>query len=78
MSNTDEFVLAFRADLDLMTITCGGNELEVAVEIGTPGAEPACRCFRCGALLSARGVRRFRRGGYERPSCVPCGRVSGG
>lgn len=74
----DEFVLAFRADLDLLVIEVGGKPMEVAVERGTPGAEPACRCFRCGALLSARGVRMYQEGDFIRPSCVPCGRVSMG
>jgi hypothetical protein len=49
-------VYAFRADYDVLVVRGAYAEVPVVlvpVERGTQGAEPACRCYRCGVLLTA-------------------------
>lgn len=86
-------VETYRANVDVIFI--GGSQkrspdlrLCVEVLIGTEGAQPACRCYRCGCLLTAEMVTVDRikpgcRGGtYRRenirPACGPCNSQTGG
>jgi hypothetical protein len=60
----------------------------VEVDLGTEGAHHACRCYRCGALLTVETVTVDRikpgcQGGtYRRdnirPACGPCNSETGG
>lgn len=71
-------VRTYRADRDV----------EAAVEQGQYGSQPACRCYRCGALLTVdtvtvdRIVPGCKGGTYRRnnirPSCSLCASVTGG
>jgi hypothetical protein len=78
----------YRADYDLAVIEglefAGG----LAVLPGTEGSRPACRCYRCGALLTSETVTvdrivpgcqggTYRRGNI-RPACGPCNSETGG
>lgn len=60
-------VLAHRADRDVVVIELFHGPLVVPVEPGTEGAEPACRCYRCGVLLTVATVA-----GAHRPVCGTC------
>lgn len=78
----------YRADQDVIVIDLFHGPLVVAVEVGTEGAEPACRCYRCGVLLTEKTVTvdRIRpgcQGGtYRRdnirPACGACNSSTGG
>ncbi len=46
-------VETFRADRDVITIELHHGPLIIDVDPGTEGSEPACRCYRCGCLLTA-------------------------
>jgi hypothetical protein len=66
----------WRADRDVVLIALrDGQHLAVDVNPGTEGAQPACRCYRCGTLLTADTVKvsRVRPGaGQIRPACEAC------
>lgn len=76
-------VLEFRADVDVWVHPITG--LWVAVPRGT--GVPACRCYRCGVLLTAvtvfvdRRVPGAKGGTYARnnirPNCSPCSSITG-
>lgn len=71
MSHHDEdLVERFRADKDLLVIQLAGGPLEVAVDPGTEGSQPACRCYRCGRLLIADTVHEDAWNGS--PVCSGC------
>lgn len=79
-------VSEFRADVDLAEIRIVGGSTFVEVPLGT--GVPACRCYRCGVLLTEDTVSPDRielgcnRGTYKRdnirPACVPCQCSTGG
>ncbi|HEU5032742.1 MAG TPA: HNH endonuclease signature motif containing protein [Spirillospora sp.] len=76
-------VTAWRADVDL-SATDGWHRLPVPLGTGIP----ACRCFRCGRLLTVETVTPDRivpgcdGGTYRRnnlrPACLPCNTKTGG
>lgn len=80
-------VETYRADKDLVLISLPYGPVVVEVERGTEGAQPACRCYRCGVLMTADTLTVDRikpgcRGGtYRRenirPSCQPCASYTG-
>jgi len=81
-------VETYRADVDVHVIELfNGTSLMVGVLPGTEGGQRACRCYRCGALLTADTVSVDRikpgcRGGTYarsniRPSCGRCNSVTG-
>lgn len=85
----DWLVQCYRANRDVLVI--GGlfhGPLVVEVELGTEGAQPACRCYRCGVLLTVETVTVDRivpgcQGGtYRRdnirPACGTCNSSTGG
>lgn len=79
-------VLTYRADVDVSTFAAGG----VSGYLGLPHGEglPACRCYRCGMLLTVETVTADRiipgcQGGtYRRnnirPACGLCNSITGG
>jgi len=78
-------IQTFRADADV--VTSGqfglGGDLLVPVLPGTEGSMPACRCYRCGKLLTAdtltvdRIVPGCQGGTYARNNIRPaCGRCN--
>lgn len=80
-------VQTYRADRDVYLF--GLNlEIPVPVDHGTEGASMACRCYRCGVLLTTETVTVDRiipgcQGGtYRRdnirPACGPCNSSTGG
>jgi hypothetical protein len=83
-------VETYRADVDVQVIELFHGPLLVPVTAsqGADGAQPACRCYRCGALLTADTVTVDRikpgcRGGTYartniRPACGPCNSETGG
>lgn len=81
-------VLAYRANRDVIRIDLHHGPMVVEVDLGTEGAEPACRCYRCGSLLTVETVTVDRikpgcRGGtYRRdnirPACGMCNSSTGG
>lgn len=81
-------VACFRANVDVVTIELFHGPMAVEVDLGTEGAQPACRCYRCGALLTVDTVTVDRikpgcQGGtYRRdnirPACGPCNSETGG
>lgn len=82
-------VRTYRADMDVMVIELRpGVRVVLDVLPGTEGALPACRCYRCGQLLSVETVTVDRiipgcQGGTYvrtniRPSCQPCASHTGG
>jgi 5-methylcytosine-specific restriction endonuclease McrA len=79
-------VATFRANLDVLVIRLGnGSQLQLDTLLGR--GEPACRCYRCGKLLTADTVTVDRivpgcQGGTHRrsnirPACGPCNSVTG-
>lgn len=80
-------VAAYRANRDVVTIDLFHGPLVIEVDLGTEGASPACRCYRCGALLTADTVTVDRikpgcQGGtYRRenirPACGTCNSQTG-
>ncbi len=81
-------VATYRADVDVVLIhTAWVDPIVVGVIPGTEGSSPACRCYRCGALLTAETVTvdRIRpgcQGGTYartniRPACGRCNSVTG-
>lgn len=81
-------VACFRANRDVIVIELFHGPMAVEVDLGTEGAQPACRCYRCGALLTVDTVTVDRikpgcQGGtYRRdnirPACGPCNSETGG
>lgn len=81
-------VTTWRADVDVLVVTLFHGPVFVPVPIGTPDAVPACRCYRCGRLLTVdtvsadRVVPGCRGGTYRRenirPACERCNSVTGG
>ena len=72
MMDVSRLVRLYRADVDVMLMP--GVE-PVPVFHGTPGAREACRCWRCGRLLSVLTVRVDRFGVDRegvRPTCDGC------
>lgn len=81
-------VVTYRADVD--ALTCCYPALEVAHVLAVPlgAGSPACRCYRCGVLLTAETVTVDRiipgcQGGtYRRanirPACGSCNSETGG
>jgi 5-methylcytosine-specific restriction endonuclease McrA len=72
----------FRADIDVIVMTSG---LLWRMPLGE--GQPACRCFRCGALLTLETLTvdrivpgckggTYRRGNI-RPACIKCNRELG-
>jgi len=80
-------VQAYRANRDVVVIDLFHGPLVVEVERGTEAAEPACRCYRCGVLLTAHTVTVDRikpgcQGGTYartniRPACGTCNSSTG-
>lgn len=80
----------YRADVDVMGIVdlYEGRSIAFPVLLGTHGAVPACRCYRCGALLTDETltidrIKPGRDGGtYRRdnirPACGQCNSETGG
>jgi hypothetical protein len=73
-------VATYRADRDVIVVDLYHGPFPVEVLTGTEGAQPACRCYRCGVLLTCETVTvdRIRpgcQGGtYARPNIRPaCG-----
>lgn len=67
----------FRADKDLASIELFHGPLDLPVDRGSEGSRPACRCYRCGQLLTMATVRVHRQrsfGGSQlvRPACQGC------
>lgn len=82
-------VQTYRADKDLVVLSWGHDRsMPVEVQIGTEGGQPACRCYRCGQLLTTETVTVDRiipgcQGGtYRRdnirPACGACNSQTGG
>jgi hypothetical protein len=84
-------VLTYRADKDVMVLlrySDGRRMFWTPVDLGTEGAQPACRCYRCGVLLTTETVTVDRikpgcQGGtYRRdnirPACGTCNSSTGG
>jgi hypothetical protein len=81
-------VTCYRANRDVITIDLPYGPVVVDVDPGTEGAQPACRCYRCGVLLTVDTVTVDRikpgcQGGtYRRdnirPACGPCNSETGG
>jgi 5-methylcytosine-specific restriction endonuclease McrA len=76
-------VETYRADVDVIVVELFHGPLVVPVVLDTEGAEPACRCYRCGALLTADTVTVDRikpgchGGTYRRENIRPaCGRCN--
>jgi hypothetical protein len=68
-------VRTFRADFDVLTVRLPYGPLTVAVLPGDPEVtgEPACRCWRCGKLLTVMSVVvEWQVGVGHRPSCRNC------
>jgi hypothetical protein len=76
-------VETYRANVDVVAIELPYGPVVVEVVPGTEGSEPACRCYRCGVLLTVETVTVDRikpgcRGGtYRRENIRPaCGRCN--
>lgn len=77
----------WRADVDVLVVELFHGPVFVPVPIGSVGALPACRCYRCGRLLTEatvtvdRVVPGCRGGTYKRdnirPSCQACASHTG-
>ena len=74
LMSPERLVRLFRADFDVTRVDGWGGVVQVGVEPDTPGSEPACRCWRCGALLTAREVcvDEWGSAGCVRPACGEC------
>lgn len=80
-------VETYRANRDVVTVELFHGPLVVEVEVGTEGAEPACRCYRCGVLMTAETltVDRIKPGCHGgtyartniRPACGTCNSSTG-
>jgi hypothetical protein len=80
-------VATYRADMDVLAVQVR-VELELLVPVELGHGEPACRCYRCGALLTVATVSADRikpgcQGGtYRRdnirPACAGCQSTVGG
>lgn len=79
-------VATFRANLDVLVVRTGnGTEIRLDTILGR--GEPACRCYRCGRLLTVdtvtvdRIVPGCQGGTYRRsnirPACGPCNSSTG-
>lgn len=79
-------VATYRANLDVLVVRLGnGRELRLDTRFGQ--GEPACRCYRCGVLLTAdtvtvdRIIPGCQGGTYRRdnirPACGPCNSLAG-
>jgi 5-methylcytosine-specific restriction endonuclease McrA len=76
-------VETYRADVDAITRLFDGSD-----PFGRDVALPACRCYRCGVLLTVdtvtvdRIVPGCKGGTYRRsnirPACGPCNSITGG
>ena len=82
-------VQSYRANREVVLIEMrDGSHLVMDVNPGTEGARPACRCYRCGLLLTTETVTVDRikpgcQGGtYRRdnirPACGACNSETGG
>ena len=81
-------VLTYRANVDVIPIELFHGPLVVEVHLGTEGGQSACRCYRCGCLLTVdtvtvdRIVPGCQGGTYRRdnirPACGPCNSETGG
>jgi hypothetical protein len=80
-------VQTYRANLDVLVVRLGnGTEIRLDTRLGQ--GEPACRCYRCGVLLTVETVTVDRiipgalGGTYRRsnirPACGPCNSSTGG
>ena len=72
MMNVSRLVRLYRADMDVLLMP--GAE-PIPVYHGTPGGQEACRCWRCGRLLTVLTVRVGRYGVHGeglRPACDGC------
>lgn len=80
-------VLTFRANEDVHVLQLHHGPIVIGVLPGTEGAQPACRCYRCGQLLTAETVTVDRiipgcQGGTYarnniRPACGTCNSSTG-
>lgn len=80
-------VETYRADADLITIHLHHGPVTVAVERGMESGQPACRCYRCGVLLTVdtvtvdRIIPGCQGGTYRRtnirPACGTCNSSTG-
>lgn len=81
-------VQTYRANRDLLILEWAHTSAwPVDVEVGTPGAVPACRCYRCGLLLTVntltvdRVIPGCQGGTYARsnirPACGTCNSSTG-
>ena len=82
-------VSTFRANVDLRVDIDMFTLAEVEHEVPRGQGEPACRCYRCGVLLTVDTVTADRRvpgveggtywdKGNLRPACGPCNSETGG
>lgn len=62
----------FRANRDVVVVQLPLGPVIVEVEPGTEGSEPACRCYRCGVLLTVDAVEASYVTGMARPACGEC------
>lgn len=79
-------VETYRANLDVLVVRLGNGQ-EIHLDTIRGRGEPACRCYRCGRLLTVQTVTVDRivpgcRGGtYRRsnirPACGPCNSATG-
>jgi hypothetical protein len=77
-------VETYRADVDV----CVNHHVSTAVHVGCSETEPACRCYRCGDLLTVdtvsvdRIIPGCQGGTYRRnnirPACLRCNSETGG
>ena len=80
-------VETYRANVDVMVIELFHGPMTIEVVRGTEGGQPACRCYRCGTLLTESTVTVDRikpgcQGGtYRRdnirPACGTCNSSTG-
>jgi hypothetical protein len=72
-SSEEVLIENWRADRDVVMIVLrDGQHLAVDVNPGTEGAQPACRCYRCGMLLAVETVVVQEYAGGHRPACGEC------
>lgn len=80
-------VETYRANVDVVVIDLPYGPVTVETVIGSEGSEPACRCYRCGVLLTVDTVTVDRikpgchGGTYRRenirPACGTCNSSTG-